>query len=114
MKRLARFLGILIFVSLCFGQVPLGTPQPIDIGFAMRPYAPRVGVPVQFTDYSSSVIGIVAWEWDFGDGVKSTLRNPVHTFTEVGDYELTLTVWGGDGLMATMTIEVLQGITIIE
>ncbi|MBW3011787.1 PKD domain-containing protein [Candidatus Woesearchaeota archaeon] len=34
----------------------------------------------------------LAYHWEFGDGAISTLQNPVHTFTEVGTYEVTVTV----------------------
>ena len=48
----------------------------------------------QFTDASSSTGGnIIAWDWDFGDGVgTSTLQNPPYTYAIAGDYTVTLTV----------------------
>lgn len=30
------------------------------------------------------------WEWDFGDGTTSTLRNPNHTYPDTGTYRVTL------------------------
>lgn len=42
-----------------------------------------------FTDAS---IGADEWHWDFGDGGTSTLPNPVHTYTSVGIYTVSLTV----------------------
>lgn len=48
---------------------------------------------VQFTDLSNPVTGtITGWLWDFGDGNTSTLQNPVHTYTNVGNYTVTLRV----------------------
>ena len=35
---------------------------------------------------------IVAWDWDFGDGSTSTEEDPTHVYTEVGIYDITLTV----------------------
>ncbi len=32
------------------------------------------------------------FEWDFGDGQKSTEQNPSHTYQKVGEYTATLTV----------------------
>ncbi|TRO65067.1 S8 family serine peptidase [Christiangramia sabulilitoris] len=32
------------------------------------------------------------WLWNFGDGNTSTLQNPVHTFSELGYYKVSLTV----------------------
>ncbi len=37
------------------------------------------------------------YEWDFGDGESSTEVNPVHTYDEVGTYEVTLTVTDAAG-----------------
>src|SRR5690606_11673070 len=59
----------------------------------------RVGLnnlAVQFTD-TSTVGGPVGWEWDFGDGTQSTERNPQHTYTSPGVYDVRLTVTGDDG-----------------
>ncbi|MDY0077635.1 MAG: PKD domain-containing protein, partial [Bacteroidales bacterium] len=33
----------------------------------------------------------VYWNWDFGDGTSSTLQNPTHTYTSIGNYTVTLT-----------------------
>lgn len=33
----------------------------------------------------------IAWEWEFGDGKKSSEKDPVHTFSKAGDYEVKLT-----------------------
>ncbi len=34
-----------------------------------------------------------AFEWDFGDGEKSTELNPEHVYKQEGVYDITLTVW---------------------
>ncbi|MBC6365443.1 gliding motility-associated C-terminal domain-containing protein [Algoriphagus sp. AK58] len=34
---------------------------------------------------------IIAWEWDFGDGNKSTEKDPVHIFDKPGKFEVKLT-----------------------
>ncbi len=33
-----------------------------------------------------------SWYWDFGDGNTSTEQNPVHTYSEVGEYQVCLTI----------------------
>ena len=35
---------------------------------------------------------ILSWNWDFGDGAKSTARNPVHVYTERGAYSVQLRI----------------------
>ena len=46
--------------------------------------------------FDSSAVGganIVAWSWNFGDGTPlDTAENPVHQFTNEGNYDITLTV----------------------
>jgi PKD repeat protein len=57
----------------------------------------RGGAPmnVQFTD--KSIGALTSWNWDFGDGAKSTEQNPVHIYTTLGSYTVTLTVSNKDG-----------------
>jgi len=45
---------------------------------------------VTFTDQSTGEIQ--SWNWQFGDGQTSNERHPVHTYTEVGNYTVSLTV----------------------
>jgi len=49
---------------------------------------------LQFTDRSVGV-GINQWNWDFADGVMSTLQNPSHMFNQSGTYNVRLTVSNG-------------------
>ena len=62
----------------------------------------RQGYPpltVQFRDFSSG--SPFAWFWDFGDGTKSTEKDPVHSYTKEGSYTTTLQVanaFGNDSL----------------
>lgn len=49
------------------------------------------GLAVTFSD-ASNVPDPVAWEWDFGDGATSDEQNPVHVYTAVGSYDVSLRV----------------------
>ena len=51
-----------------------------------------IGNSFSFVDASTNPI---AWSWDFGDGVTSTLQNPTHVFSSPGTYTVTLTVSNG-------------------
>lgn len=44
--------------------------------------------PHQFNGISPEAVW---WNWDFGDGTTSTLQNPTHTYTSIGNYMVTLT-----------------------
>jgi PKD repeat protein len=50
---------------------------------------------LQFTDYSQATI--TSWLWNFGDGKTSTQANPLHTYTDIGTYTVSLTVAGPGG-----------------
>lgn len=56
-----------------------------------------VPLSVQFDASGSSDIDgdILTYNWDFGNGVTSTLLNPAITYTTVGSYTVTLTVNDG-------------------
>ena len=45
----------------------------------------------------------VAWLWNFGDGTTSAERNPKHTFSTFGSYNVTLTVTSPEGCTSTAT-----------
>ncbi|MEA2035627.1 MAG: PKD domain-containing protein [Euryarchaeota archaeon] len=49
---------------------------------------------VQFTDTSAD--NPTSWNWTFGDGVTSAAQNPVHTYTDAGNYTVTLSINGGE------------------
>lgn len=48
-------------------------------------------VPIQFSDQTPLTSGpIVKWEWDFGNGQKSNLKNPLQSYTTAGTYSVRL------------------------
>jgi PKD repeat protein len=60
-------------------------------------YAP---LDVAFVDMSTGD-GLYYWEWDFGDTGTSLLRNPSHTYTTSGAFNVKLTAKGSDGTAVT-------------
>lgn len=61
--------------------------------------------PLQFTDLSLQNPG--SWEWDFGDGNKSTEQHPRHTYSDEGNYVVTMAVFDEEGYCSsTKTMEV--------
>ncbi|MFL2585925.1 MAG: GEVED domain-containing protein [Parvicellaceae bacterium] len=69
---------------------------------------------VSFTDLSSNVP--FAWYWDFGDGNNSIIQNPTHTYTNSGEYDVTListNAYGSDTLFSPQHIEVDTAFAVI-
>ncbi|MEX2485770.1 MAG: PKD domain-containing protein, partial [Brumimicrobium sp.] len=67
-------------------------PNP-DIDFSVFPLC--LGVPSEFEDATTLPDGynIDSWNWNFDDnGATSNDQNPIHSFSDVGDYDVTLTV----------------------
>jgi len=62
------------------------------------------GAQVGFTNSSSNTNTV---SWDFGDGETSTDENPVHTYTEDGAYEVTLTATNECGSVETTELVVI-------
>jgi hypothetical protein len=56
--------------------------------FSMSDRRGRAPFTVQFTDESTG--NPTSWLWDFGNGTTSTPQNPSHTYTEDGEYTVTL------------------------
>ncbi len=47
---------------------------------------------VSFIDASNSTSNVSTWYWDFGDGEKASIKDPVHTYKSLGNYTATLKV----------------------
>jgi immune inhibitor A len=47
---------------------------------------------VNFTSNAEGGMGALTYEWNFGDGTKSSIATPTHTYAKAGIYTVTLTV----------------------
>jgi PKD repeat protein len=66
------------------------TLSPPVANFAGVPTTVVLGSPVTFTDLSTNVP--TTWVWAFGDGASSSLQNPSHVYSAIGNYTVNLTV----------------------
>ncbi|MCK9580319.1 MAG: PKD domain-containing protein [Methanoregula sp.] len=64
---------------------------------------------VQFSDTTAQSVS--GWNWDFGDGGKSTEQNPVHVYTAAGTYTVSLSATNNQGISATKTLANLITVT---
>lgn len=75
-------------------------------------------IPFAFTPllHIESVVPITDLQWDFGDGATGSGLNPTHTYTQKGDYTVTLTWKTGDGCQETIVktnfVEVGKRVTV--
>jgi parallel beta-helix repeat protein len=66
-----------------------------------------VGTAVSFdAGASTDNVGIVSYEWDFGDGSEGTGKTATHAYTSAGEYTVTLTVKDAAGNQATDTMKI--------
>lgn len=73
-------------------------PGPDPVGFTFEEDC----LTAIFTNTSD--VDAIVFAWDFGDGSPiEGFSDPVHTFPDAGDYEVSLTVTLSDGTVATLT-----------
>lgn len=65
------------------------------------------GLEVNFTNLSLK--SPTSYEWDFGDGGNSVLKDPTHTYTNPGFYSVTLKVTNTEGVGEPLTLTVGVG-----
>jgi len=63
--------------------------------FSASPTSGKTPLNVKFTDTSTG--SPTSWYWNFGDGSKSYLQNPVHKYSRVGVYTVSLIVKNAKG-----------------
>jgi len=82
-------------VSGCQSFTVSSEPAAPVASFTYSPSNPLTGDPVAFSDTSGG--NAVSWQWTFGDGVSSSVRNASHTFVNAGRYRVKLTAANGGG-----------------
>jgi len=75
--------------------IRVSEPGP-NAGFYATPTSGNGPLVVNFTDTSANLAGVsTTWNWNFGDGATTTIRNPSHTYASIGivtSYTVTLIV----------------------
>ncbi len=100
-----NFTQTLLVIFFTFLFSPLAHSQTCEAAFSWD----DTNQTIQFFDESTSLPGdpIVSWFWDFDDdGATSTQQNPIHTFSEIDDFDVTLTITTANGCTATIEIEI--------
>lgn len=71
-------------------------PNAPTADFTVTETCGSIGDTFYFIDFSTGG-GLYAWNWSFGDGSYSELRNPTHQYASNGTYSVNLSVWGAYG-----------------
>ena len=78
--------------------------------FSYSPTSPKAGEKVTFTNTSDAGEN---WVWNFGDGGKSTLKSPTHTYKTAGVYVVEMQADSTKSRVASHVVEVLDSIPTI-
>ena len=84
--------------------------QKYTYDFTHSPNSPKAGERVTFTNTSEAGEN---WVWTFGDGSKSTLKNPTHVYTAAGTYVVELMADSNRNRKVSHVLEVLDSIPTI-
>ncbi len=80
-------------------QINARSGTPPNAGFTANKTSGPSPLEIQFSDQSTGTIS--TYNWNFSDGKTSTSKNPKHTFTVPGTYNVFLTVTGPGGSSST-------------
>jgi PKD repeat protein len=89
--------------SRCTNKVSkiIATQNTLSAAFTYQSIEGQPPLQVYFTNASSE--DATSFEWDFGDGTRSTEREPSHLYSATGSYTVTLVVKNTSGCRQTIT-----------
>lgn len=88
--RRIRYTFLLINILGCISLFRAKAQSPLKADFSADTASGCSPVIVSFTDQSTG--DPVSWNWDFGNGNKSTLQNPQTVYYKPGTYTVTLLI----------------------
>ena len=75
--------------------ITVNPSSPVTADFTATPVSGTPPLEVRFTDTSDGSPS--SWNWTFGDGTGSHDQNPIHTYSGIGRYTVTLETTGAEG-----------------
>jgi PKD repeat protein len=84
-------------------------PNELPVAQAGTEYQGFTGNPISLSSNGSMDEDgqIVSYLWDLGDGNTSDLENPQHSYAQVGQYNISLTITDNDGATTVATAQVI-------
>jgi YVTN family beta-propeller protein len=101
--------------------IPVGdSPSQITMGrgveslipvtaFSASPTSGKAPLKVAFIDKSAG--SPTKWKWTFGDGKTSTIQNPTHKYSNLGNYTVSLTATNAEGNSTTIKTDYIKVVT---
>lgn len=93
-------------------DLPEYVPITISVAeFSVNDQSGIAPLEVQFVNETDPMFPVNSYVWEFGDGETSTELHPVHTYSEAGIFDVSLTVTnseGSDTMLKTEFINVAQ------
>lgn len=93
-RNVISIFGILVSLIFSLSSCSSDDSDKVDIPFSADIFNSIQGKKVAFQGITNNA---VSWAWDFGDGTRSTDKNPVHSYAAAGYYETSLTATAADG-----------------
>ena len=90
MKFYKAFIGVLFLLVLNSCGSDEAEITSINASFTTEQSEYFVAVPIRFTNTSSGIDTNSVFEWNFGDGNTSTSKNPIYTYTSIGEGTYTI------------------------
>ncbi len=104
-----HFIVLGFLLSLFFNSCS----EKIEVNFSYSPEMPKTGQKVSFTNTTTGKDDdweAEYWNWEFGDGGKSTIKNPTYIYKKSGKYTIKLRVDSNDNYIKTLDITVYDSI----
>ncbi|MBI3928813.1 MAG: PKD domain-containing protein [Armatimonadetes bacterium] len=86
-----------VFILLAFACLAAvgRADTPLTVSAQARPQEGAPPLKVAFSAKALGGKGNYAYRWDFGDGKSSTQPNPVHTYSRIGNFPVSVEVRSG-------------------
>jgi len=99
--------GLAVFLDAVWLELEYWENQPPEARINIEPEKPKMGEQIYF-DGSQSLddVGITSYHWDLGDGAVIDGNIVAYSYSEKGDYEITLIV--SDGKLSGSTTTVIN------
>ncbi|WP_242156284.1 glycerophosphodiester phosphodiesterase family protein [Aestuariivivens sediminis] len=96
--RVLACISVLLIASCSKNDDAIDTGGTLNTvaAFSISEDNPLVGENIQFTNESTGIEANSSFDWDFGDGTGSTLKNPTHTYNKLGDFIVKLVAKTGE------------------